>query len=322
MQQLKQKRLKRAARATLLLGALVLGACEAPLNLTQVEQELARPIKRFDMFQAAAHHGQRVVVVSSTGAVVMSDDSGASWQRTDLPHRPSLIDVTACADGDFYALDSSRQLWHLPATSTQWGAETLDTSESTLSVYCAPNNTVWVSASFATLLSRTDRQAPWREFSLGEDLQFTEIRFVSANEGFAAGEFGTVVTTSDAGKTWEHRAVVPNDFYPMAMDFADSRRGWVGGLDGVVWKTEDGGQSWQRQQTVTTSPVYNIKATPDRVLAVGGSAKLVTFGDGDWNNFEGAPHVLTYLRALDYLPDGSLIVAGGGGTLALIRPSS
>lgn len=319
MRSSKKNVIKAVSRVVTLVATLGLFACEAPLNLEQVEQELARPIKRFDMFQASAHHGERVVVVSSTGSVVMSNDNGESWQRTDLSGRPALIDVTSCPNGDFFALDSARHVWHLASNETQWQQELLNTTESTLSIYCAPNNSLWVTASFGTLLSRANNESPWKEFSLGEDLQFTEVRFVSATEGFAAGEFGTVLTTNDGGKSWETQAIVPNDFYPMAMDFADAKRGWIGGLDGVVWKTEDGAQSWERQQTVTTAPVYNIKAASDRVLAVGGSAKMVVSDGSKWRNFEGAPHVLTYLRALDILADGSLLVAGGGGTLVVIR---
>lgn len=300
-------------------GSVLMVACEAPLNLTQVDKELERPLRRYDMFQAAAHHKNRVVVVSSTGAVVMSDNSGASWQRAELPHRPSLIDVTACPNGDFYALDSHRQVWHAPQASWQWSASTLDTGESTLSIYCAPDNRLWLTASFGTLFSRATPSDDWQEFSLGEDLQFTAVRFVDELQGFAVGEFGTVVATSDGGKSWQHREMIPNDFYPMAADFADASRGWIGGLDGVVWQTLDGAKSWQRQQTPSSTPVYNIQVDGERVLAAGGSAKLAVYDDFQWRNYEGAPEVLTFLRALEPLASGDLLVAGGGGTLAVIN---
>ena len=54
------------------------------------------------------------------------------------------------------------------------------------------------------------------------------------------------------------------------------------------------------------------------IYAVGGSAKLVEFRGGQWQTFEGAPEVLAYMRGLDTLANGSLLVAGGGGTLAVI----
>lgn len=298
---------------------ILVSACEARLNLEQVEEEGERQFHRYDMLQAAAHRGPEIVVVSSVGAAIHSDDNGASWQRSELPERPALIDVTACPDGDFYALDSRRNVWHKTPGSAEWTASAIDTPENTLSIHCAPNGRLWVSASFGTLYwaegGDTDQ---WNEFSLYEDLQFTAVRFVDQLNGFAVGEFGTVMATTDGGDTWEQRTPVPNDFYPMGVDFLDVNTGWVGGLDGVIWHTTDGGQSWQRQESVTSAPIYGIHANGHGIYAVGGSAKLVEYRGDRWQLFKGAPEVLAYMRGLDTLENGSLLVAGGGGTLAVI----
>ena len=305
-------------RFPVVLAAFGLGACEAPLNLEAVQAEDERAVHRYDMLQAAAHSGDRVAVVSSVGAILVSEDNGANWQRFDLPGRPSLIDVTACPSGEFFALDSTRQVWRWDDSDGEWTFVAIDTPENTLSIHCAPNGRLWVSASFGTLYWSDSSLAEWNEFSLYEDLQFTAVRFVDATNGFAVGEFGTVLATTDGGDSWEQRAPIPNEFYPMGADFLDATTGWVGGLDGVIWQTTDGGQSWQRQESVTSSPIYNIHANGHGVYAVGGSAKLVEFSGGQWRLFEGAPEVLAYMRGLDTLTNGSLLVAGGAGTLAVI----
>ena len=296
---------------------MLLVACEAPLNLEQVEAERARDFRRYDMLQAAAHSGEQVVVVSSVGAVVSSDNNGESWQRTELAGRPPLIDVTACPSGDFFALDAERRVWH-QSTDGNWQPSSIDTPENTLSIHCAPSGRLWVSASFGTLFWAEGDMQQWNEFSLYEDLQFTAVRFLDEMNGFALGEFGMVIVSQDGGETWEPREAIPNEFYPMAVDFLDINTGWAGGLDGVIWQTLDGGNTWERQQSVTSAPIYNIHADEHGVFAVGGSAKLVELRDGNWQNFDGAPEVLAFMRGLDALDDGSLLVAGGGGTLAVI----
>jgi photosystem II stability/assembly factor-like uncharacterized protein len=299
-------------------AVLVLAACEAPLDLDQVAAESAKDLLRYDMLQAAAHSGEQVAVVSSVGAVIVSQDNGASWERIELPGGPSLIDITACETGDFFALDSQRRVWRRAAGEQAWQSAPVDTPEATLSIHCAPNGRIWVSASFSTLYWSDRSLSQWHEFSLSEDLQFTAVRFVDDMNGFAVGEFGTVMASTDGGDSWEPREPIPNEFYPMAADFLDTQSGWVGGLDGVIWYTADGGQSWQRQETVTTAPIYNIHANGHGVFAVGGSAKLVELKGDKWHTFEGAPKVLAYIRGLDTLANGSLLVAGGGGTLAVI----
>ncbi len=301
------------------VAAILLSACEAQLELGEVEQEGARQFHRYDMLQAAAHHGPEIVVVSSVGAAIHSGDNGGSWQRSDLPDRPALIDVTACPDGDFYALDARRNVWHKKPGVAEWISSAIDTTENTLSIHCAPNGRLWVSASFGTLFwAEGGDTSQWNEFSLYEDLQFTAVRFVDERNGYAVGEFGTVVATTDGGDSWEQRTPIPNEFYPMGVDFLDVNTGWAGGLDGVIWHTTDGGQNWERQESVTTAPIYGIHANGHGIYAVGGSAKLVEYRGDRWQLFKGAPEVLAYMRGVDTLENGSLLVAGGGGTLAVI----
>ena len=133
--------LKLLVRGGLLpLILLFVAACEAPLDLSGVEAEAAKTVVRFDMFQAAAHHDQRVVVVASNGVALVSDDNGNNWRRDNIETSPSLIDVTACESGDFFALDSTRAVWRLAADGTPWSSTVVDTPENTLSISCAPGN--------------------------------------------------------------------------------------------------------------------------------------------------------------------------------------
>ena len=140
-------------RAGALLALLGLAACEAPLRLEGVEATRAKPIKRYDTLQGAAYNGEQLVMVSSAGAALVSTDGGESWRRDALPGAPSLIDVTACPGGEFFALDSGRQVWSL-SDGEHWESEALPTPESTLSIHCAPGDRLWVTAGFATLLHR------------------------------------------------------------------------------------------------------------------------------------------------------------------------
>ena len=101
------------ALAAAVVFTLLLSGCEAQLNLAGVEQQRAQSRMRFDMFQAMARGEDQLIAVSSTGAVLASTTAGLSWERTDLPDNPTLIDIAACPDGRFAALDTRRKLWLL-----------------------------------------------------------------------------------------------------------------------------------------------------------------------------------------------------------------
>lgn len=314
-----------AARGAWRLGALLaltgLAACEAPLRLDGVEASRAEPIKRYDTLQAAAANGDQLVMVSSAGAALVSADGGDSWRRDELPGAPSLIDITACPGGELFALDSERRVWSF-VDNARWESETLPTPESTLSIHCAPGQRLWVTAGFATLLHRPVAGGAWVENSLGDDLQFTRIKFIDPDHGFAVGEFGTVVASSDGGDSWDYLPPIPNDFYPMAADFLDRETGWVGGLDGVIWQTTDGGQHWTRQETGSATPVYRIEASDDGVVAVGGAGKYYEYDGGSWVKPGNAPDVLAYFRAVELLGKQRILLAGAGGAMALLDRSA
>lgn len=59
----------------------------------------------------------------------------------------------------------------------------------------------------------------------------------------AAGDFGTMLLSDDAGRTWR-QAKTPTRAPLPALAFADSKYGWAAGHGGVVIATGDGGETW------------------------------------------------------------------------------
>ncbi len=297
---------------------LSLIACEAPLDLSGVAAERNKPIQRFDMFQAIAATEERIAAVSSSGAVLLSEDYGDTWTREDLNGAPALIDLAACPNGGLHALDSLRGIWSLSGEASTWERSSIDTIENLLSISCTPANDLWIGASFGTTFVSRDAGDTWREWSLNDDLQITAIDFVDADTGFAVGEFGTFLKTTDGGMTWRRGNALPNEFYSMAAEFIDESRGWVGGLDGVIWQTDDGGETWERGQSPNKAPIYGVVANRETVVAVGEGGTVAQLHADGWTVLDIRPPLLAYLRGIRLLPDGDVLVAGGGGTLLRI----
>jgi photosystem II stability/assembly factor-like uncharacterized protein len=64
---------------------------------------------------------------------------------------------------------------------------------------------------------------------------------VSASEGWAVGNAGVVLHTTDGGVTWEHQSIGSNSQL-LDVEFKDPLHGWVAGA--TVWHTTDGGTTW------------------------------------------------------------------------------
>lgn len=73
---------------------------------------------------------------------------------------------------------------------------------------------------------------------------------------WAAGYWGTVLRSADAGQSWEHVAT-PTRETLYAIGFADDGHGWAVGAHGVVLRSRDGGASW------TPQPVTRIDELGD-----------------------------------------------------------
>lgn len=300
---------------SLALLGLALGGCEAPLNLDRVTQEQARPIHRFDQFKAAARSDTRMVVVGDFGTVLVSGDQGLAWRRHQLPGRGALLDVAACPDGRFAAVDTRRNVWLSDPAAQDWDRHPIDTRESPMAIACDPRGGIWVTASFSTLFHSADGGRSWRETTQDEDMQLTAIQFLGDGFAVVAGEFGAMLYSRDGGANWQRGRDLPQEFYPLAMHFTSLRTGWVAGLNGTILHTDDGGESWQRQEVPTKAPIYGLQGHGDVLYAAGDSGTLLKLEDGAWQALEDGPDALSYLIGMAPTGSGSLLVAGGRGAL-------
>ena len=81
---------------------------------------------------------------------------------------------------------------------------------------------------------------------LYEDL--FSVSFPTAQEGWVSGRYGTVLHTTDGGKTWAHQDS-GTDFTLLSIYFVDLRRGWAVGDEGAIIHTADGGKTWEKQKS-------------------------------------------------------------------------
>ncbi len=314
-------RLRTACRLSLLfvLPTIMLSACEAPLDLSGVNAQLALPTHRADLFQAVAHHQDTVIGVGGMGTIVQSIDGGGNWQRTTLPGSPFLVDVTACPDGSFHAIDKTDGVWSMQADGN-WLRQALPEMTEPQAMTCDTSGVIWVTGGFSTIIHSDDLGASWESWSLDEDLYLTTIQFVNREQGIATGEFGTVLLTTDGGISWDRAEDLPDSFYPQSAYFSSPATGWVVGLNGNIWETDNGAQNWQQMASGSNIPLYGITGFGNTLVAVGDNTTILyhRMGDSSWTELNGARKSRAYLRGIIGVSDDQFITAGGGGALFTI----
>ena len=86
----------------------------------------------------------------------------------------------------------------------------------------------------------------WQPVRSGVTSTLRDVEFVDSDHGWAVGQDGTIVATSDGGETW-HRQSSGFELTIRAVDFIDTRTGWAVGHLGLILHTADGGRTWTQQ---------------------------------------------------------------------------
>ena len=83
----------------------------------------------------------------------------------------------------------------------------------------------------------------WHPVLSGVTSTLLDIDFVDPEHGWAVGQDGTVIATSDGGETW-HSQASGFELTIRGVDFIDTQTGWAVGHLGLILHTTDGGQNW------------------------------------------------------------------------------
>jgi photosystem II stability/assembly factor-like uncharacterized protein len=89
---------------------------------------------------------------------------------------------------------------------------------------------------------------------ISEDL--FSATFTDEKEGWACGRSGSIIHTSDGGKTWVRQNSGVN-FTLTSIHFVDTQNGWAVGDEGTIIRTSDGGKAWEKQKSPV--PFYHMK---------------------------------------------------------------
>ena len=113
------------------------------------------------------------------------------------------------------------------------------------------------------------------------------VSATSAREAWAAGAFGTIVHSSDAGATWTRQDTNTSE-HLFGIGFADANHGWAVGRTGVILRTRDGGEIWEIQDSPLEDrhlfDVAAIDAMTASAIGDWGAILRTTDGGATWQD--------------------------------------
>ena len=133
---------------------------------------------------------------------------------------------------------------------------------------------------------------------------------------WAVGQKGTVVATSDGGRSWSSQSPgTTQDLLGTA--FGDPTRGLLVGKHGTVAVTPDGGGHWQLRPAATSKDLWSVAwLDAAHAVAVGQSGTVLTTADGGAGWRLGSAGTSKDLLAVAALDPTHLVAVGKSGTVA------
>lgn len=147
------------------------------------------------------------------------------------------------------------------------------------------------------------RAAGWTAQTSGTTAMLFSVDFVDSQHGWAVGDSGTILSTSNAGATWTVSTWPSPANGLLGVDFVDAQHGWISGLGGLIAVTADGGLTWKAQYSGVLTDLARIRfADLQHGWVVGDAGVVLHTADGGatWTSqtLSGVPADLVSIDAL------------------------
>lgn len=104
-------------------------------------------------------------------------------------------------------------------------------------------------ASFALLLCHIV-QAQWQQQNSGTNANLNGLQFISTTTGFAVGDNGVILKTTDGGSNWVQQTS-PTTANLLSIKFVNATTGYITAQDTFFLKSSNSGNSWSIEQLDT-----------------------------------------------------------------------
>lgn len=182
----------------------------------------------------------------------------------------------------------------------------------------------WVAVGDYGVVLYTGDGRQWQQAgSVPVDTLLTAVTFVSAEQGWAVGHGGVVLSTGDGGRTWSTLATLEGSPTLLSVWFGDADHGLATGAYGAAFATRDGGRTWNR---IEVGRDRDEELHLNHVFAAGkglfiaaesGAAFRSTDGGQTWSRLKTGVSGSLWTGAA--LRSGAVLLAGMSGRLLASR---
>jgi photosystem II stability/assembly factor-like uncharacterized protein len=303
----------RISRRAVLMGfagsALLPAHAAAPAVLAQ--PAVITPKALGAAMLAVTRAGARLVAVGERGTVLLSDDHGAHWKQASVPVQATLTCVTFANERSGWAGGHLGTILRTEDGGQIWRKQLDGIAAAALAMSAAERSGEAAAIAAARRLVEE-----------GADKPFFDLEFTDAQRGFAAGAYGLMYSTSDAGQTWAPwNTRLPN---PKSLHLYGVRAHGatvvVAGEQGLLLRSTDAGAQFTALASPYKGSFFGLLRTRGGAWVAHGlrGSAYRSVDDGThWDKLDsGLP---TTLAAGLALPTGGFVLVSQSGDVLIAR---
>ena len=233
-------------------------------------------------------------VVGVDGTIIHTADGGNNWVKQNSGTIRHLMDITF-TDKDYgWAVGEFSTILHTTDGGKTWAPQQPEADKIYNSVKFVDQQNGFIVGEAGVMFRTTDGGKTWTpvmpkaferkdledEYERPRPSLFCVI-FKDNLNGWACGNFGAILRTTDGGITWD---VLPNEhllaLYTM---YIRDGKGWAVGDKGTYLTSQDGGLTWKNEpETIKTKLWFRdvVFTSPDNGWIVGASGTVISTTDG------------------------------------------
>jgi len=291
-----------------------------PVSATTMQRLLLLDAERF---------GNRIVAVGDRGYIVLTDDHGAHWRRAKAPSAPLLtaidflddqLGIVVGHDSVILASRDGGETWTQQFSAPAEQRPLLDV------LFVKKDFAIAVGA-YGAYYESVDAGRTWKGRKISaDDKHFNAILELGQGSLLILGEAGTILSSTDWGKSWSPMASPYKGSFFGAL-VTDDGAVVAFGMRGRIYRSIDKGKTWKQVDNPSTATLIGGEKLPDGAIVLAGSAGTALVSRDQGRSFVPIRTGTTKAFAKPIVgTDNSLLLLGEGGArevpLTIVKPAA